>query len=112
MRSSGTSPSLFDRPVKQLADTSLQAYREIAPSLQQREALVLAWLRWATRAGSHPTAMELFAQMRAAGAVEDINSVRPRLTSLKERGRVVRGDKRTCSVTHKTAYTWVVREQA
>lgn len=93
--------SLLESPVpavKRVAETSLQAYREIAPTLQKREAEVLAAVR------QHPnaTAYELVRHMGAF----DVNQVRPRITSLFDKGLLERGEKRACLVTGKTVLTW------
>lgn len=101
-----------DRPAKRVTETSIQAYREIAPSLPKREAAVLNAMQWHSYyAGfAFPTAYELFEQMRRRGLATDLNSVRPRLTALEQRGLIEKGEKRTCTVTGKTAFTWVVKE--
>lgn len=88
---------------KAMADTSLQVYREIAPSLPAREAAVLDALR---QHQAPPTAYELFEWMSARRLAADLNSVRPRLTALLEKGLVAAGDKRPCGVTGHTVYTW------
>lgn len=99
-----------DRPAKRVTSTSIAAYREIAPTLPEREALVLAGMQ-----GHAPmTAYELFRSMEADGLADDglfdLNAVRPRLTALEARGLIAKGEKRACRVTGKTAFTWIVRE--
>lgn len=98
--------SLF--PQKAVTDTSIEAYREIAPSLERRELQVLTAL---SLCANPPTAYELFEVMQRAGLVFDLNSVRPRLTSLCAKGYVVKGEKRRCAITHKTAYVYQVVER-
>lgn len=93
----------FVHPPKQMADTSLQVYREIAADLSRREEAVLSALR---RCLTPPTAYELFEQMHARHEAVDLNSVRPRLTALLQKRRVRRGERRTCHVTGRSAYTW------
>ena len=88
---------------KHVQDTSIEAYREIAPTLQARERLVLGWL---LQAKEPPTAYELFARMQAAGDAADLNSVRPRLTALESKHVIEKGAKRICRITGKRAYTW------
>jgi hypothetical protein len=90
--------------------SSLDAYEGIAPSLEQREQGVLLGLQrciaWHQR---NPTSYELLEFMKSQhiGGVKDVNSVRPRLTSLKEKRRVVVDDhKRRCTITGKMANTW------
>ena len=94
---------------KRVADTSAIAYREIAPTLGPRQAVVLEHLR---RLCVPPTAYELFHEMHDIDRARDLNSVRPRLTELQDLGLVERIDKRACSVTGKLAWTWGVKEKA
>ena len=95
-----------------VADTSLEAYRHLQDSLPAREQAVLIGLRrYAIVHGHAPTSYELFEAMRADGAAFDLNSVRPRLNSLFNKGDVVRLAKRPCRVTNKTAYTWAIQEE-
>ena len=111
-----TQPSLdWSRPAerpKQVADTSIAAYREIAPTLGEREALVLAGLH--DRAPM--TAYELFRSMEADGLADDglfdLNAVRPRLTSLCDKGLVTKGEKRACRITGKTVYTFTLTRRS
>lgn len=91
---------------KRVADTSLEAFRALVPFLSKREAEVVDGLRDFGR--TQPTAYELFQWLRGRGAAFDLNSVRPRLTALSDRGVVTRGPKRTCAITGKTAYTWAL----
>lgn len=98
-----------DPPVKRVQTTSVQAYREIAPTLPEREALVLAGMQDC----APMTAYELFRLMEADGLADDglfdLNAVRPRLTSLEAKGLVEKGEKRVCRITGKTAFTWRCR---
>ena len=76
--------------MKRVASTSRFAYREILPTLQPRERAVLAALR--SHAGERrewPTAYELLGRMRAQHPGYDPNSIRPRLTSLRDKGLIV-----------------------
>ena len=101
-------PSFLDLPApKRVQGTSIAVYRDdIVPTLPRREALVLAGLT--DRAPM--TAYELFRSMEADGLADDglfdLNSVRPRLTALVDRGLVEKGEKRACTVTGKTVYTY------
>jgi hypothetical protein len=96
-------PSLFT-PAKQVAETSIAVYREtIVPTKETRQRRVLLAL---ANCAEPPTSYELLKQMQAAGAANDVNDVRPRLSELLELGKVTRGDKRTCKVTGHTAFTW------
>jgi len=90
-------------PPKAVADTSIDAYRQLVQSLPSRELAVLNALR---AQAEPPSAYELFQWMAARGIVFDLNSVRPRLTELQERHYVERAAKRRCRVTGRTVYTW------
>jgi hypothetical protein len=92
----------------QVQETSAQTYRELQPTLAQRQRAVLVALEaYHHERGCWPTAYELFRWMESAHfAVRDVNDVRPRLTELKERGEIVEGEKRRCGVTGHTAGTW------
>lgn len=59
-----------------------------------------------------PTARELFvwAVNVRKERLDDINSIRPRLTALLESGLVETRAKRPCAVSGKTVSTWAVRE--
>ena len=106
---------MFDRAnvpaQKQVASTSIEAYRTLGSSLPAREQAVLIGLRrfWASRR-FFPTSYELFAAMQAEGAAFDLNSVRPRITALFNKGALTREAKRVCHVTGKRAYTWAIQD--
>jgi hypothetical protein len=96
-------PSLFT-PAKQVAETSIAVYRDVViPTKETRQRRVLIAL---ANCSEPPTSYELLKQMQAAGTASDLNDVRPRLTELREMGKVIRGDKRTCKVTGHTAFVW------
>lgn len=100
------------KPAKAVASTSVDVYRELADSLPAREQAVLIGLRrYFAVHRCAPTAYELFESMRADGCAFDLNSVRPRLTSLFQHGRVSREAKRVCRVTAKKAFTWAIKEE-
>ena len=87
-----------------VADTSRTAFEQIVPRLSTRQRLILSTLHaWE---GAPPTAYELFARLRAQGAVRDLNDVRPRLTELKADGRVLDVGIRACTITGRSAHTW------
>jgi len=93
--------------MKRVADTSRDAYETIARTLGARAADVLEALRrYAARHGSDPTAYELLRWMQVDRPALDLNAVRPRLTELKDAGRVRMAAKRRCTVTNKRVYTW------
>lgn len=100
-----------------VASTSRKAYDQLKLSLKGRELFVLAELRaYEKKHGTQPTAYELieFAKKNWPDLRIDPNSVRPRLCALlnakrdRSDGRtyVQKVEKRTCTVTGKTAWTW------
>jgi hypothetical protein len=105
-------PSRAESP-RFVASTSRKAYDELKPTLQGRELFVLAELRAYEREHqTQPTSYELvkYAQGRWPDHAIDLNTVRPRLTALKnERKLIDKSAKRTCAVTGKTAWTWRVK---
>jgi len=92
--------------VKRVRTTSAEAYRDLQPSLQRREQIVLDALKAWT--GPSPTSYELTQALQERGQAFDLNSVRPRLCSLQDKALVRTGDKRRCAVSGKTVYTWEV----
>lgn len=86
-----------------VADTSRAAYEIVRETLPRRERLVWEAL---ARCDKAPTAYELVSRMLQDGDAFDLNSVRPRLTEMYEKGYVRRLGKRTCSVTGRLVYTW------
>ena len=97
-------PTLWTSPpAKQVRDTSIAVYREIAPSVPRREQAVLDAL---SMFAVPTTAYELFGYMRYHRTAFDLNSVRPRLTALLARHCVERCAKRPCRITGRTVYTW------
>ena len=92
--------------MKRVRTTSAAVYRELQPSLQRREQIVLDALKaWR---GPAPTSYELLQALQERGQAFDLNSVRPRLCSLQDKALVRTGDKRRCQVSGKTVYTWEV----
>jgi Fe2+ or Zn2+ uptake regulation protein len=93
--------------MKRVAQTSRASLRDLGASLTSRRLAVLSALRtFRATEGYAPTAYELLRWMRHDNAHLDLNSVRPRLTELKDTGRVTTADKRQCLVTGKRVYTW------
>jgi len=92
--------------------SSLAVYEEIGADLARREGLVLDGLEaYHRRRYAWPTAYELFTWMRLEGFdVADLNSVRPRLTALREAHRVWNPGKRPCTVTGKLALVWQISD--
>lgn len=92
--------------MKHVRDTSAVAYREIEPTLSRRERSVLDALRnWI---GEAPTSYELTEYLKGIGQAFDLNSIRPRLTSLQDKHLVETGEKRKCRISGRTVYTWHV----
>jgi len=93
--------------MKHTTDTSLAALADIRRDQGRRDTFVLAGLkRYRRDRGADPTGYELLRFLQVERPHYDLNSIRPRLTELEDAGRVVKGDKRRCSVTQKTVYTW------
>jgi hypothetical protein len=113
-------PHKDQKPKKRIQITTLEAWERLLPTLPDRERLILHGLsnyietarknRWTSEYRS-PTAYELFRALKPTHDVFDINSVRPVLTRLKDKGLVEFGVKRKCNVTRETAYTWRFPEQ-
>lgn len=95
--------------MKRVALTSRFAYADLQDDLQPREREVLNALR--ARPGA-PTAYELLERMRVAHPRFDVNSIRPRLTSLRDKGLIAGGRKRRCTVTGRLAWTWTTATTA
>jgi hypothetical protein len=96
------------RRMKRVADTSRASRRDLEPSRRQRELDVVDALQRCCRTGSDPTAYELLRWMQVENPVLDLNAVRPRLSELRDAGRVETTGKRRCQVTGKRVYTWAV----
>jgi hypothetical protein len=88
--------------------TSLDAFDGLRPTLNARQMTVLRALEgFIGSEGYAPTAYELFEVMQRQNLARDLNDVRPRLTELKDQGRVVNPEeKRVCAVTRKRAFAW------
>jgi len=86
-----------------ITDTSQSAYDGLRASLPRREQLVWDALAQCQQA---PTAYELMRQMQAQHEAFDVNSTRPRLTALYQKGCVRRVGKRICRITGRLAYCW------
>lgn len=93
--------------MKGSADTSREALAELQPALAEKASRVVDSLNsYRTHHRIDPTSYELLQWMRIENPALDLNSVRPRLTELKDAGRVLTSGKRVCAVTLKRAYTW------
>ena len=86
---------------------------QAAAGHETREGQVLRLLAAHWNYTQHsPTARELFVwAVNVRGErLDDINSIRPRITALVESGLVEPRDKRRCAVSGKTVHTWAIRE--
>lgn len=72
---------------------SIQAYREEEPKLSRRASLILEWI---TKRGPH-TDREVMQGM----GFSDMNSVRPRITELIEKAKLMEVGSIVCPVTKK-----------
>ena len=88
----------------QVADTSLQIYRQIQPTLGTKRAQVLKVLRSATQAGFDMTDKELSRALHW-----EINCITGRRDELVKLGLVVLNQKRGCGVTGNRAKAWKVK---
>lgn len=100
--------------MKRQPETAINARRAIEPTLTTRQTFIREQLgHYRTRYGCWPTGLELLrfivATVTSAGHF-DVNSVRPRLFELEEQGYVGHGVKRTCAISGKVVYTWLVTE--
>jgi len=91
--------------MSQVADTSLQIYRQIQPTLGTKRAQVLKVLRSATQAGFDMTDKELSRALHW-----EINCITGRRDELVKLGLVVLNQKRSCGVTGNRAKSWKVKE--
>lgn len=92
--------------MKRVRDTSALALADLQPSLGHREQIVMDALRaWV---GEPPTSYELTKYLLKRNQAFDLNSTRPRLSNLLDKGLVETRDKRTCAVTGRTSYTWAL----
>lgn len=105
---------LFDRArraPKAVQETSREAYEDVQKDIGERRLTVLRALQsYHGLQGEWPTAYELLEWMRKWRPTFDHNTVRPRLTELKDDDLrlVTAADKRKCSVTNKRAFVWSV----
>jgi hypothetical protein len=94
-------------PQKRVQPTSSMALQQILETLPFRERAVFTALRrFIANHRLLPTAYELFEEMKARGEAFDLNSVRPRLTELRDRRLVQTAGKKKCAVSGKAALTW------
>lgn len=95
--------------MKRVVDTSRDAFKDVRADLARRHALILDGIcRYWREYYTNPTAYELLKFLQAENPALDVNGIRPRLTELEASGRVAKGEKRRCTITGKTVYTWSV----
>lgn len=98
------------------ADTAIASYRDLAPTLNERQSTVRGLLReFRDQYGTWPTCLELLrfaTTTHVACARFDVNSIRPRLFELNAIGYAAKGPKRICAVSGKRVYTWVITAPA
>ena len=105
------------RPHKRQRDTARTVYKVVRAQGELRrqagkETREDQVLRCLAACVEPPTARELYAwMMNHYEPVDDINSIRPRLTWLEAHGLIVAGEKRECRVSGKTVHTWKVSER-
>ncbi len=93
--------------MRRTAETSRAAFATLEPTLPARAADVLdALQRYRGHHRSDPTAYELLRWMQIEQPTLDLNGVRPRLTELRDAGRVRTTGKRVCTVTERCVFTW------
>ena len=106
---------------KRQRQTAREVYRvrreqdkaDAAAGHETREGQVLRLLAAHWNATQHsPTARELFvwAVNVRKESLDDINSIRPRISMLVDQGLVEPRAKRRCAVSGKTVTTWAIRE--
>lgn len=95
--------------MKQAATARAVYHADIVPTLHGRQLFVRQQLvSFIDRYGQDPTALELvrFIASQFPQRLIDVNTVRPRLHEMAEQGWVSASQKRRCSVSAKTVYTW------
>jgi len=91
----------FNHKVQQ---TSILAFEEELPNLGDRQREVLTAILLLNRQGIHPTDREIARFLQYA----DPNKIRPRRYELEEAELIMEAGHKTCTVTGKTAKSWVV----
>lgn len=95
--------------MRQAAHASAVFHHDIEPTLKGRQAFIRAQLdAFITEYRQDPTALELvrYIASQFPQRLIDVNTVRPRLHEMAEQGWVSASQKRRCSVSGKTVYTW------
>jgi len=83
-----------------MRQTSIDAYKDIKPELGDRQKLVFSAIK---KLGC-PTDREIAKYLKFT----DPNKVRPRRKELLDQGRITECEKRECTVTGKTVWSWRV----
>jgi hypothetical protein len=102
------------RKVREVRDTSVEAYGEVMKTATARQLSVLKALEYYVRTqGESPTSYELLKFMQRWKPELDLNGIRPRLNELKSEGMryVEECEKRLCRVTGKKVYIYRATER-
>lgn len=83
-----------------MRSTSLDVYQHIKPELGDRQKMVLETIRIL----GCPTNLELSKYLNIP-----INQITPRTNELVKMGKVTECEKRECSISHRTVYSWRIR---
>lgn len=84
--------------MRQMRSTSLDAFNEIKPELGDRQKIVLDAIK---KLGC-PTDLEIACYLGHS----DPNKVRPRRNELMKAGIITECEKRECSISHRTVFSW------
>lgn len=82
-----------------MRSTSLDAYNEIRPGLGERQKLIFEIIKDL----GCPTNLEISVRGKIP-----INQVTPRTNELVKKGYVTECEKRECSISHRTVWSWRV----
>jgi len=83
-----------------MRSTSLDAYNEIKPELGERQKIVFDAIKYL----GAPTDLEIAKYLQMG----DPNKVRPRRNELMKYGYITECQKRECSISHRTVWSWRV----
>ena len=84
-----------------IRSTSLESYSDIKPELGDRQKIVLEVIKIL----GCPTDLEIAKYL----GYKDPNKIRPRRNELLKSGHIIECEKRECSISHRTVYSWRVK---
>jgi len=84
-----------------MRDTSLDSYQEIKPTLGHAQGVVFETIK----ALGCPTDLEIMKFLHFS----DPNKVRPRRKELLDKGFITECEKRACSISKRTVWSWRVK---